>query len=161
MRLLCWDKGGAGNVAEGDVGGHLQGHTSGKGTDLFMYVHEKGVRAPAAHLFDGVGVDAVQVHGHGAASTKGVAADVLGGVAELIEAKVLGDLFDGGVDVGGRHLKQSSGEGVVVGEDAGSGWAMVTEDVMDPAGKGFDGAVGGAGAFLVDALAFDAILLVG
>ena len=69
VRLLCWDKGGAGDVAEGDVGGHLQGHTSGKGTDLFMYVHEKGVRAPAAHLFDGVGVDAVQVHGHCAAST--------------------------------------------------------------------------------------------
>ena len=57
VRLLCWDKGGAGNVAEGDDGGHLQGHTSGEGTDLFMYVHEEGVRAPAAHLFDGVGVD--------------------------------------------------------------------------------------------------------
>jgi hypothetical protein len=37
----------------------------------------------------------------------------------------------------------------------------MAEDVMDTTGKGFDGAAGGASAFIVDALAFYPILLVG
>jgi hypothetical protein len=41
--------------------------TSGKCTDLLMYVHEKGVRLPTAHFPDGVGVDPIQAHCHGSA----------------------------------------------------------------------------------------------
>ena len=46
-------------------------------------------------------------------------------------------------------------------ENGGGAGAAVGEDVVDSAGQGFDWAVVGAGAFVVDALAFDAALLVG
>jgi hypothetical protein len=59
----CW----ASNVPERDGVGHFDGDTSGECTDLLMYVHEKCVRLPAAHFSNGVGVDPIQVHCHGAA----------------------------------------------------------------------------------------------
>jgi hypothetical protein len=37
----------------------------------------------------------------------------------------------------------------------------VAQDVVNTAGEGVNGTVDGAGAFLVDALAFDSIFLVG
>ena len=58
-------KGGASNVTEGDVVGHFERHTSSKCADLFMYVHEKGGRAPTSHFLDSWCVKAIQVHGHG------------------------------------------------------------------------------------------------
>ena len=74
--LVRGGDGGAGNVAEWDVVGHLQGDASGEGTYLFMNVHEESARFPAAHFLNGVGVDAVEVHCHSSASSEGVAADV-------------------------------------------------------------------------------------
>jgi hypothetical protein len=58
---------GASDVSEWDGGRHLEGDASGKRTDLFMDVHEEGVGLPTAHLSNGVGVDSIQVHGHGSA----------------------------------------------------------------------------------------------
>ena len=51
--------GGASNVPEGDVVGHLQGDSSCESTYLLMDVHEEGVRFPSAHFLDRVGVDSV------------------------------------------------------------------------------------------------------
>ena len=67
---------GTRDVSEGDVVGHLAGHPSGKGTDLFVDVHKERVRFPTAHLANGDCVDFVEVHCHGAASSEGVAADI-------------------------------------------------------------------------------------
>ena len=59
---------GASDVPEWYGVGHLQGHSSGKGTDLFMNVHEEGVGLPAAHLLDGAGINVIEVHCHGSTS---------------------------------------------------------------------------------------------
>ena len=71
-------------MPEGDGVGHFDGDAGGKSTNLFMYVHEKSVGFPPTHFLDGVGVNAVEVHCHGAASPEGVAADVAGGVAKVV-----------------------------------------------------------------------------
>jgi hypothetical protein len=52
-------------------------------------------------------------------------------------------------------------EGVVKAKEVCVGGAVVAHDVVNTAGEGVDGTVDVACAFLVDALAFDSILLVG
>jgi hypothetical protein len=52
-------------------------------------------------------------------------------------------------------------ERVVKTKEVCVGGAVVAQDVVNTAGEGVDGTVDGAGAFLLDALAFDSIFLVG
>jgi hypothetical protein len=69
-------------------------------------------------------------------------------------------LLECGVDVLGGDGFPAGVKGVAVVENAGVDWAVVAENVVDPTGQGFDGAIDGASAFLMDALAFDSIFLV-
>ena len=125
-----------------------------------MYVHEECVGFPAAHFLDCVWVDAIEVHCHGTASSEGVAAHIALIVAECVEADGTGSVFEGSVDVLGSDGVPARVERVGKVEKASGGRAGVAENVMNPGGKRFDWAVIGAGAFLVDALAFDAIFLI-
>jgi hypothetical protein len=111
-------------------------------------------------FLDGVGVNAIEVHGHGTASAEGVATDVAFGVAKVVEANLASRLFEGGVDVLGSYGAPGGEKGVFETEEA-CGWgAVIAEDVVDTAGQGVDGTVDGASAFLVDALALDTVFLV-
>jgi len=147
-------------VAEGDVVGHLDGDTSGEGTDLLMDVHEECARFPATHFLDRVWVNAVEVHRHGSASPEGVAADVAFGVAEFVEANVGSGPFEGGVDVLGGDGSPGGIKWVGEIEEAGGWGALVLQDVVDASGQRLDRTVDISSAFLMDALAFDAVLLV-
>ena len=125
-----------------------------------MNVHFEGlVGLPAAHFLDGEDAAACQVHGHGAACTERVAADIGGGVALGEEAGGVGSLSDSVVDVSGCDVL---GLGVEGGEDGMDGCVEiggVLEDVVDPAGEGgHDGEVI-AGAVLGDGLSLFAIFL--
>lgn len=64
------------NAPKRDVGGHFDGYTSRKGTDLLMYVHEESVGFPASHLLNGGGADSIEKHGHGSTGAEGVTADI-------------------------------------------------------------------------------------
>jgi hypothetical protein len=90
-----------------------------------------------------------------------VAADVAWAVAEVVESNLASCLFEGGVDVLGGDCAPVGVERVVKTEEVCVGSAVVAEDVVYPAGKGVNGTICGAGAFLVDALTFDFIFLVG
>jgi hypothetical protein len=125
-----------------------------------MDVHEEGGGLPAAKLLDGIGVDAIEVHRHGSTGSEGVAADVAGGVSKIIEAYGLPSILQGLVDVLGSDAAPCGAEGVEVVVDAVVQGPSMGQHVVDTTGQGFDGTVVGAGAFLVDALAFDPIFLV-
>ena len=73
--------GGSSNVTEWNVVGHFDGDTCGKGTDLFVDVHQKGVGFPSAHFTNGNCVYSVEMHGHGSAGSEGVTANIIFGVA--------------------------------------------------------------------------------
>ena len=149
------------HVAERDGAGHLDGDPSGKGTDLFMDVHEVGLRFPASHLLDGEVADAVEVHGHGTPGAEGVAADIVLGVAKVVETNISSGGLEDGVDSGRGDEAWEEELGVAHSVDGGCDGLAALQDVVDAAGQGFDRAVVSASALLGDALAFDAILLVG
>ena len=108
--------GGSSDVPEWDGVGHFDGDARGKSTNLFMYVHEKSVGFPPTHFLDGVGVNAIEVHGHGTASAEGVATDVAFGVAKVVEANLASRLFEGGVDVLGSYGAPGGEKGVFEAE---------------------------------------------
>ena len=56
----------ASDVEPSNVLGHFCGKSSREGRYLFMDVHKKSVRGPATLFADGVMMDAVEVHCHGA-----------------------------------------------------------------------------------------------
>ena len=87
-------KGGASDVAEGDVVGHFHRDSSCKGADLLMNVHEEGFRAPASHFLDGFGVYTIEIHCHGTPSSQGVGADVISGVAQVVETNDICCVFE-------------------------------------------------------------------
>lgn len=64
--------GGAGNVVKFDVVGHLFGDSRGKSGYLLMYVHEESIGGPSTKLLDGVAVNVVEFHGHGATGSEGM-----------------------------------------------------------------------------------------
>lgn len=66
---------------------------------MLMDVHEKGVGLPPAHFADGVGINAIEMHGHRSASSEGMAAHISFSVAKLVEANFTGSLLESGVDV--------------------------------------------------------------
>ena len=68
---------GSCNWTEFDVLGHFDRDASGECTDLFMNVHEKGVRPPASLFTDFEVGAAIEVHCHGTTSSEGVATDVV------------------------------------------------------------------------------------
>jgi hypothetical protein len=90
-----------------------------------------------------------------------VAADVAWAVAKVVESNLASCLFEGGVDVLGGDCAPVGVEGVVKTEEVCVGGAVVAEDVVYPACEGVNGTIHGASAFLVDALTFDSIFLVG
>ena len=151
-----WVKSGPDHAAEGDGNGHLGGQPGRESTDLLMNVEEEGPGLPAAMLLDGFGRDAIEVHSHGSTSTEGVAADVF----KLCEANGISSIFDSCVDVILVNVSAEASVDVVV-KDAAVGGATIGEDVVDSPGKGFDRAVDGSSAVIMDALPFDSILLVG
>ena len=110
-----FNEGGSGNVLELDCVAHLGGDALGKGADLFVYVHQKGVAGPAAKLLDGVPVDAVQLHGHGTASAEQVTADGVFGKATGFEAEGGDNVLHEGIDVARVDVLGSMLWGVVGG----------------------------------------------
>ena len=100
------------------------------------------------------------MHGHGSTSSERVAADVVPGVAQVVEADVVGCCFEGCVDVGGCDCFPKAAGGLSVVGEGCAGRALMRHDVVDSAGQGFDGAVLCLGAFHMYALAFDSIFLV-
>ena len=54
------------DVVERDVGCHYRGKVGRDRCNLLMDVRNECVRAPAPDFFDKVGLDAVEVKGHGA-----------------------------------------------------------------------------------------------
>ena len=65
-----------------------------------------------------------------------------------------------GVDVLGGDGFSAGVEGVAVLENASVDKSMVADGVADPVGKGFDWAVEGTRALLVDALALDFVSMI-
>ena len=117
---------------------------------------------PAAELLDGGDVDAVQVEGHGAASAKGVAADLARLVAHFPESDGSGCHSDGVIDaLGCDWLRMREENWVVDCVDGCADGAAVGQDVVHPACESLDGARGQAGALLVDALSLASSLLPG
>ena len=157
---LVWCHCGSGNVSKGNCGGHFEGDASGEGTDLFVDVVEESLGFPAAHLLDGHGVKSIEVHGHGSAGAEGVAADIAGCVAEFVESDLASCCFDGFVDLVWSDSAGCCEEWVPVSVNASGGGATVGENVVDPAGQRFDGAVQCVCGLLVDALAFGSVLLI-
>ena len=125
-----------------------------------MNVVLEGVRAPTPHFSNCEHVDAIKEHGHGAARSERVAADVGGLVACVEQANCLGSPTHSAVDLVSSDVSECGESWVLVRIDAHVGGATVAEDVVNSAGQCFDGAVCVAGALLVDVLAFDAIFLV-
>ena len=89
-----------------------------------------------------------------------MAADVVAGVAQVIEANVVGSSFEGCVDVGRCDCFPKAAGGLSTVGKGCAGRALMGHDVVDSSGQGFDGAVLSLGAFHMDALAFDAVFLV-
>ena len=110
---------------------------------------------------DGECIDTIEMHGHSTTSMEGVAADIRGGVAKVVEANIPSSRFDSYVDVFGSDVAPGVVERVVHVVDWGIQGATMGKNVGHPAGKGLDWAVRGVCALMMDALAFDTILLVG
>ena len=55
----------------------------GEGTDLVVDAHHEGFTLPSAHLADGQGIHSIEAECHGPSSSEGVAANVLGVVANF------------------------------------------------------------------------------
>ena len=81
------------------------------------------------------------MHGHGSTSSERVAADVVPGVAQVIEADVVGCCFEGCVDVGRCDCFPKAAGGLSVVGEGCAGRALMRHDVVDSSGQGFDGAV--------------------
>ena len=117
---------------------------------------------PSTEFLDCGDVDAMQVEGHGSSGAKGVAADLSGLIAHFPETNGARGGSNGIVDAFGCDRLWVREEDWVVDCVNGCGdRASVGENVVDPAGQGFDRACGQAGALLVDALALFAGLLSG
>ena len=156
LELKSW----ASNVTEGDVLGHFDRHPSSKGTDLFVNAHQERLGAPATHFLDCFGVHSIEMHRHGSSSSEGVCADVISGVAQVVETDGFSGVFEGGADVIGCDVFPEAGGGLFEAEDGGGSRATIGHDVVDSAGEGLDWAVVITSAFVVDALTFDATLLI-
>lgn len=110
-------------------------------------------------FFDGDAVNSIEFHGHGPASPKGVAADILPGESKLLEAQAGDGVFESSVDVGWKDLLGEPGE-FKVGAQSCVVVVGVGHDVGHTTGQGLDWAGGQASAVMVNALASFAILLV-
>ena len=119
--LECWSS----NMSEGDSLGHLDGHSSSKSTDLLMDVGHEGDRSPSALLLDSESADAMKVHCHSTTSTEGVAADVISGVAKVVEANEVSCIFESLVDLVGVHKLESLSTWVLVVEEVCSGASTI------------------------------------
>ena len=72
------------------------------------------------------------MHGHGSSSSEGVAADVIAGVAQVIEANVLGCIFQGGADGCGVYALPQDGSWVeFMCIDWCAWWTIVGHDVVN------------------------------
>jgi hypothetical protein len=128
------------------VAAHVFGDASGEGGNLFLDVHEEGVRRLATLFADGVTVLAIEFHGHGVSAT-------------AVQFWGSGGGLDGGVDVRGAGVRGAAlvaagGEGSV--NVCGECW-----DVGDLPSKGSDGIVGFMDGVIVNDVPFCSIFLVG
>ena len=82
-------------MSEGYGVGHLERYSCSEGADLFMNIHQERIRFPATHFANCNCIYFVEVHCHGSASSKGVAADVGWFVSKAVQANVTGGLLDG------------------------------------------------------------------
>lgn len=92
------------HIVEWDVGRHAGSNPSGESPNLLVDVIQERVGGPAAMLLDDDAVHAVEFHGHGTASTQGMAADICSGEAESAKAKSDDGVFEVSVDVRGFDL---------------------------------------------------------
>lgn len=111
-------------------------------------------------LFDDGCINPIELHGHGPACSKGVAAHLCGGKSKPFKTKGFYRSFHCLVDVGGRDLLGCSRCGIV-GADCDIVIAGGCHDVCDTPGKSFDGTCAKSGALTVDALPFFPVFLVG
>ena len=127
-----------------------------------MDVHEEGVRWPATLFADGVTMDAIKEHGHGATCVQGMAADWWGREAFLIQANGDDSPFEHLVNVTSLEAVHPFGSGWVVhANDVLGGTLWLAEDVMYMSGKGPDGACCCAGDVVADDGATGSIFLIG
>ena len=152
---------GASYVVEGNLAAHFDREACIEGTDLFMNVHEKGVRAPASHLSNGDGAGPIEEECHGAAGAERVAADILWSVPPGVESVLPSCPFEQGADLVSLDMLPESEHGGADIEDFGAVGATVGHDVVHTPGQCFDGTVLVVVGILCDALAFVAVLLVG
>ena len=90
-----------------------------------------------------------------------MAADVAFGVTKFVQTDAGPSLLKSVINVLGGYGAPVGVQRVGVIVYCSVEGAVVAEDVVDPSGQRFDGAVGGSSAFLMNALAFDSVFLVG
>jgi len=160
--VLMISEGGSFDVEPADPLGHAGREPGRKGGNLFVDVHQEGVRGPASLFADCVAIDVVEMHGHGSACPQGVAANGLRGKALFVEFEGSDCSFYHCVDVGCLEGAWSVGDGRVVGADDVSGCALwVLHDGVDASCQGSDRAGFGVGSVVADDAAAGAVLLVG
>lgn len=119
---------GSGHVAERNVVGHSRSKPGGESPNLFVDVVHECVGGPAPMFLDGDSVNAIEFHGHGPASTQGVAADIRLVVAKPLKAKLGDRELDFGIDVCSGDLLGLIKE-VEVGAEGGGSVGGVLHDV--------------------------------
>lgn len=111
-------------------------------------------------FLDGDSVDTIEFHGHCSTSAQGVAADIIWGEAELLQAQLLHSMFDDRVYLGWGDL-QGKSRGCVIGTDSCVLVSGICHDMGHPSSQGLNWASDSSRAVVADALATFAILLVG
>jgi len=111
-------------------------------------------------FLDGDTVNAIEFHGHGSTSTKGVTADIGAVVAKSLQAQLGDQSFDFDIDVCRRDLLGLVVQ-IIVGAQGSRRVSRVPHDVGHSLCQSFDRTGCEACAVVVDALASPPILLVG
>ena len=141
--------------------GHFEGDPCSEAANLLMDVHEECLGFPSSLFLNGGAGDAIQMHCHGTTRLKGMGSNIFGCVAILSSKKAdaFGTFSHSVADVvvadGFVHIGL-----VIISCNGTLSSSTIADDVVDAMGQGLDGAVGRVGACVVDALAFDSILLV-
>ena len=103
--------------------------------------------------------NAIEFHGHGSTSSKGVAAHIGFGVAKSLKVEMRNKCFESGIDVVGLDLLWGS-IAIKVGAEGSGCVACSLHDVSHSTSQCLDGTGGQPSAVMVDALSTLAILLV-
>ena len=127
-----------------------------------MDIHEPRLGFPSALFLYGSWALSIEMHCHCSSCPQRVTADIgwLVSKDSLIQPKVISCYSESPSDVDSCDMSRVV-SGVVEGANAGLSCATIGLNVVDAPSKGLDGTVLGACAFLIDALTFDSILLIG